>query len=104
MKRTSGQDGGVGKLHITTEKIKTRLQNKFHPDSLENQAVWKSDNQGLKEATYIQIGRRGGDAERWWNGWSHIHVWWVKIGKDTSEASDPSPRPDYSAQGSSTGM
>ena len=57
MKRTSGQDGGVGKLHITTEKIKTRLQNKFHPDSSENQAVWKSDNQGLKEATYIQIGR-----------------------------------------------
>ena len=30
----------------------------------ENQAVRKSNNQGLKEATFIQMGRRGGDVER----------------------------------------
>ena len=29
----------------------------------ENQTVWKSDNQGVKEETFIQTGRRGGD--RW---------------------------------------
>ena len=25
--------------------------------------MWKSDNQGFKDATFIQTGRRGGDAE-----------------------------------------
>ena len=27
----------------------------------ENQVVWKSDKQGVKEETFIQTGRRGGD-------------------------------------------
>ena len=30
----------------------------------ENLAVWKSNNQGFKEATYIQPGRRDRDTER----------------------------------------
>ena len=62
---------------------------------MENQTVWKSDNQGVKEETFIQTGRRGGDrqpgAERtcdkavagepgwvgvgWQSGQSHICVW-----------------------------
>ena len=29
----------------------------------ENQAVWQSDNQGVKEETFIQTGRRGGDGQ-----------------------------------------
>ena len=29
----------------------------------ENQTVWKSDNQGFKEVTFIQTGRRDGDLE-----------------------------------------
>ena len=43
--------------------------------------------------------------ERQWEngpGWSHIHVWWIKIGRDTVQVSDPSPRPDCTAQGFST--
>ena len=28
-----------------------------------NQTVWKSDNQGAKEETFIQVGRRGGDGQ-----------------------------------------
>ena len=28
------------------------------------------------------------------NRWSHIHMWWIKIGRDTFEGSNPSPRPD----------
>ena len=64
---TSGQDGGIGKHGltpcITTAKIATTLQNKYHPESSENLAVWKSDNQGIKEVTLIQTGRRGGNAE-----------------------------------------
>ena len=39
--------------------------------------------------------------ERWQNGWSHSHVWWVKIRRDISGESDPSPKPDHpAAQGS----
>ena len=40
---TSGHDGGVGKhvspLHTTIAKNKTRLQNIYHPELSENQAV-----------------------------------------------------------------
>ena len=34
---------------------------------------------------------------------SHSHVWWIKIWRDTLGASDSSPRPDRTAQGSSAG-
>ena len=54
---TSGQDEGVGKhalpCYTATEKITTRLKNKYHPEPSENRAVWKSNNQGFKEATLI---------------------------------------------------
>ena len=99
----SSQDGGIGKYastpSTTRAKNTTRLQNKYHPELSENQAVWKSNNQGCKEATFIQLGRRGGDVEkhgeaqrgveRWkgtemqsgmerprdWNWQAHIHMW-----------------------------
>ena len=45
----------------TTEKITTRLQNKYHSESSEKQTVWKSDKQGIKEVTFIQMGMRHGD-------------------------------------------
>ena len=65
MTRISGQDGGVGKHglppHTIVAKITTKIQNNYHPESPENQAVWKSDNQGIKEVTFIRMGRRGGD-------------------------------------------
>ena len=34
--------------------------------------------------------------------WSHMHMWWIKIRRATSGMKDPSPRPDHTAQGSST--
>ena len=35
--------------------------------------------------------------------WVFPHLlWWIIIWRDTSEVRDPSPRPDYPAQGSST--
>ena len=37
----------------------------------------------------------------WQKKWSHIHVWWIKIGKDTLGVNDSSPRPDRTAQYSS---
>ena len=45
------------------QKITTKLQNNNCPRSSENQAVWKSNNQGIKEVTFIQTGRRGRDTE-----------------------------------------
>ena len=67
----------------------------------------KSNNQGFKEATFIQMGMRWGVAERrrdmvWCreatavaedrHGWSHINVWWIEIGRETLGASDHSPQ------------
>ena len=64
---TSGQDGGAGKHGLppctTTAKNMTKLQNNHHPEWSENQAEWKSDNQGIKEVTFIQTDRRGGGVE-----------------------------------------
>ena len=55
--RTSGQGGGVGKqaspLCTSIAKTTATLQNKYHPELSENRAVWKADNQGFKEATFI---------------------------------------------------
>ena len=72
----------------------------------ENQAVWKSKNQGLKEATFIQTGRRGRDPEI---GREMVAVAeqavphsLIKIKRHTLGARDPSPRPDHTAQGSGT--
>ena len=54
---TSGQDGGIGKRgsppHTTTAKITTKLQNNYHPELSENRAIWKSDNQGITQVTFI---------------------------------------------------
>ena len=54
---------------------------------------------GVAAASHLQGGSGGG---RWWNRWSHIHMWWIKTRRDTSRVSHPSPRPDHSAQRSST--
>ena len=37
-----------------------QFKNKKQPELTENQTVWKSDNEGDKEETFIQTGRRGG--------------------------------------------
>ena len=62
--------------------------------------MWKSNNQGLKEATFIQKGRRvriveqrcRGCSEVWrssGSGRQTVHVWWIKIRKDTLEPAIP---------------
>ena len=40
-----------------------QFKNKKQPELTENRTVWKSDNQGDKEETFIQIGRRGGNGQ-----------------------------------------
>ena len=96
--RTDAQDGGMGKHilhpHTTTAKITFRLQNKHHPESPEYQAVWKSDNQGIKEATFIQMGRRGQEVER---AVTHPHM----VRKNWEGQGYPSPTPEHPAWDSS---
>ena len=71
------EDAGISKHGSppdkTTAKITTKLQNNYHPELSENQAAWKTDNQGIKEVTFIQMGRRGKDVDihrdmEMWNG------------------------------------
>ena len=77
--------------HTTKTRTTTNLKTKKQRELTENQTVWKSDNQGVKE-TFIQTDRRGGDGQLgredsqqgsgWWTGrdvglqtgQSHIHV------------------------------
>ena len=40
------------------------MKNKKQPELRENRTVWKSNNQGDKEETFIQTSRRGGDGQR----------------------------------------
>ena len=65
--RTSSRGGGIGKHCSPTStippKITTRPQNNYHSKLSENQAVWKSDNHGTEEVTFIQMDKRGGDAK-----------------------------------------
>ena len=64
---TSSQVGGIGKHasppHTITEKITTRLQNKYNPESSENRAVWKSDKKELRKP-YSSRRVRGAEMQR----------------------------------------
>ena len=40
------------------KKDNNKFKNKKQPELPENHTVWKSDNQGVKEETFIQTGRR----------------------------------------------
>ena len=43
------------------KKDNNKFKNKKQLELTENQTVWKSNNQGVKEETFIQTGRRGSD-------------------------------------------
>ena len=65
--RTSSQNRGISKHdsppRAFTAKITTKLQNSYHPELSENPGMWMSDDQRIKEITFIQMGRRSGDVE-----------------------------------------
>ena len=63
--RSSGQDGGVDRYTSHNQKKgNNQFKNKKQPELPENQTVWKSNNQGVKEETFIQIARRDRDGSR----------------------------------------
>ena len=41
------------------KKDNTQFKKKEQPELPENETAWKSDNQGVKDETFIQTGRRG---------------------------------------------
>ena len=45
------------------KKENNKFKNKKQPELTENRTVWKSDNQGVKEETFIQTCRRGRDRQ-----------------------------------------
>ena len=49
-------------MHYQKEDNK-KIKNKKQPELLENQTLWKFNNQGVKEETFIQTGGRGGDRQ-----------------------------------------
>ena len=82
------------------QKLQLGYKTNYHPESSENQAVWKSDSQGIKEPTFIQTGRRGGDAgtrKSRTSSQPHTHVCRVKIGGYTSGVRDPNSIPAHPA-------
>ena len=57
-------------LHLIAQpKEEQEFENKKQAELTENRIVWKSDNQGDKEETFIQTGRRGGEDLRQGGGW-----------------------------------
>ena len=75
---TSSQDGGVGRHtvppHTTNRRITTIKKKKT--ELTENRTIWKSDNQGVKEATFIQTGRGGGDGQPGGEDLQQGSGWW----------------------------
>ena len=78
------------------------MKNKNQPELPENRTVWKSDNQGVKEDTFIQTGRHRqpggedmeqGDTLGWARQWladsvvPHLNV--NKLGGTTGEQDRP---------------
>ena len=69
LSESSGQDEGVGRYTsallpcINERRITTNLKT-LATRLPEKQIVWKSNNQGVKEETFIQTGRRSGDRQQ----------------------------------------
>ena len=56
-----------------TARVLSLSDSKKQPELPENQTVWRCDNQGVKEETFIQTGRRGRDGKPGWRGFT---AWW----------------------------
>ena len=53
---------------LHNRKDNKKFKNTKQPELTLNQTVWKSDNQGVKEETFIQTGSRGRDRKSGWKG------------------------------------
>ena len=74
-----------------------QFKNKKQPELTENQTVWKSDKEGVKEETFIQTGRRGGDGQLGGENLKQGGGWRTGVGK----AAAGGPVTDLTTQDSS---
>ena len=70
------------------KKDNNNLKTKKQLELTENRTVWKSNNQGDKEETFIQTGRRGRDGQLGWRGltarqWMADPVRWLQLADPT---------------------
>ena len=79
-------------------KDNNKFKNRKQPELPENRTVWKSDNQEVKEETFIQTSRKGGNRQlgqrghvaRWWLvEWAVLHLCAEKLGGTTGEQHRP---------------
>ena len=89
---TSCQDGGVGRYVLLprNQKKENKFKTKKQPELPENRTVWKLNNQGVKEKTFIQTGRRGRDRQLGWR--EHMAKWWLK---DQVVPHEPADKPGW---------
>ena len=78
-------EGSVGRHTFppgtTKRRTKTNLKMKNNRNFQKNQTVWQSANQGVKEETFIQTGRSGGDRQP---GWRESTARWQLAGMAVS--------------------
>ena len=79
---------------INQSEKDNKIKNKKQPELPENQTIWKSNNQGDKEETFIQTGNKTRDGQpgrtglmaRWWlEDWVVPHLCADKPGGTTEE-------------------
>ena len=98
--RTSGQYSGIGKHGLSPRTTTSKLQLNHRTTITQNHLkyswmeVWQLQNQRNHIHPDWYKGQRHGMS------WSHIHVWWIKFGRDISGAKSPSPILGPPAQGS----
>ena len=68
----------VDTLHLLTQPKGRQFKNKKQPELTENRNARKSDNQGDKEETFIQTGRRGGDGQPGGEDSKKCSDWWTQ--------------------------
>ena len=80
------------------KKDNNKFKNKKQPELTENQTLWMSNNQDIKEETFTQMSRRGRDrqlewgglsARRWLARWAVPHLHGDKPGGTTGEQDRP---------------
>ena len=80
--KASDQQGGMGRQAShpgeTTKKLQLNLKTNNRTGRKSNH-IWKSDNQGFKKSTFIQMGRGSRDTETGQRGedrWCGEEMWW----------------------------
>ena len=66
------------------QKLRLDYKTNIPQNCKKNQAIWKSNNQGFKEDTFIQMGRRSRDTEMHEKAWKDGEAQKCGMGGPTS--------------------